>query len=196
MGPATLKQDLLQARFQAVMLQVRWQTARLGNAGKIGIGLLVVAIIFFLLAVLPQEAKLDELKQLVENIQIPVNQLSSDESTRKIGGDQALQIYYDFFPRIDSSPFWIRELVKIAKKQGVEINSSDYRLVHEQGVRLARYEMILPVRGRYKQIRAFMAEALEAIPAMAVTGMVIKREHVQTEQLDVRLEIDLYLDEL
>ena len=196
MGPATLKQDLLQARFQAVMLQVRWQTARLGNAGKIGIGLLVVAIIFFLLAVLPQEAKLDELKQLVENIQIPVNQLSSDESTRKIGGDQALQIYYDFFPRIDSSPFWIRELVKIAKKQGVEINSSDYRLVHEQGVRLARYEMILPIRGRYKQIRAFMAEALEAIPAMAVTGMVIKREHVQTEQLDVRLEIDLYLDEL
>jgi hypothetical protein len=196
MDPATLKQDLLQARFQAVMPQVRWQMARLGNAGKIGIGLLVVAIIFFLLAVLPQETKLDELKQLVENIQIPVNQLSSDESTRKIGGDQALQIYYDFFPRIDSSPFWIRELVKIAKKQGVEINSSDYRLVHEQGARLARYEMILPVRGRYKQIRAFMAEALEAIPAMAVTGMVIKREHVQTEQLDVRLEIDLYLDEL
>ncbi len=201
MDSAILKQDLLQARLQPLLLQIRWQIARLGNAGKIGIGLFVVAMIFFMLAVLPQSSSLEELQARAETLQVQAsspsspNNISASDPTRKVGGDQALQIFYDFFPLIDSSPFWIRELVAIAKKSGVEINSGDYRLVHEQDSRLSRYQMIMPIRGRYPQIRRFMADALQAVPNMAITGMVIKRENIQTEQLDVRLEIDLYLDQ-
>lgn len=111
-----------------------------------------------------------------------------------MSGDQALQVFYDFFPRVDSSPFWIRELVRIAKKQGVELTSSEYRLINEKDARMARYEMVLPVRGKYSQIRAFIADALEAVPAMAISAIAMKRESTAMDKLEVRLEINLYMN--
>lgn len=187
--------ERLQTRLQQLLPHARWQVARLGSIGKIGVGLFAAAAVFFLAAVLPQNSTLQELKEKSDAMQ--VGSLTQHEAgpERRVGGDQALQIFYEFFPRIDSSPFWVRELVRLAKKNGVEMNSSDYRLIQENDARLARYEMILPIRGRYPQIRAFIADSLEAIPSMAIAGMLIKRENVTTEQLEVRLEINLFLDE-
>lgn len=197
MEPSNLISNQLQVQLRSILPQLSWEASRLGTIGKIGLGLLVVAIVLLITLVLPQETTLQTLKAHVETLQSQPLSPSQKASrpTQKIGDNQALQIFYEFFPQIDSSPFWIRELAQIAKKQRVEINSSDYRLVQEKGSRLARYEMILPVRGRYPQIRAFIADALQAVPAMAITGMAIKRENIKTEQLDVRLEINLYLDE-
>ncbi len=197
MEPNILNSDQLRVQLRNILLQIRWEAVRLGTIGKIGLGLLIMAIVLLIAAVFPQDTTLQTLKTQAETLQTQPLSTSQKTSrpTQKIGNDQALQIFYEFFPQIDSSPFWIRELARIAKKQRVEINSSDYRLVLEKGARLARYEMILPVRGRYPQIRAFIADALQAVPAMAITGMVIKRENVKTEQLDVRLAINLYLDE-
>lgn len=179
------------------MLQLRWQAGRLGVAGKIGAGLMVVAGIYFFSVVLPQESALQKLKERAETLQMRAlsKQAPGDAETgKKMSGDQALQVFYEFFPRIDSSPFWVRELVQLAKKQGVELSSSEYRLVYENDARLARYEMILPVKGRYAQIRAFIADALEAVPAMAISAVAIKRENVTSEKLEARLEINLYLN--
>ncbi|MEK7772128.1 MAG: hypothetical protein AAB703_04660 [Pseudomonadota bacterium] len=165
--------------------------------GKIGLGLWVATSIYFFSVVLPQETVLRKLKERAETLQTQVSskQTSGDaETSKKMSGDQALQAFYDFFPRIDSSPFWVRELVRLAKKQGVDLSSSEYRLVNENDERLARYEMVLPAKGTYPQIRAFMADALEAVPAMAISAIAIKRENVTSEKLEVRLEINLYLN--
>jgi len=203
MDLSNLKTELRQTNFNwsqfllQLRLRLRWQVARLGNAGKIGIGLFVVAGIFFLAAVSPQGTELQKLQERAEILQSKPQQTADEANLErsKLSGDQALQIFYEFFPRIDSSPFWIRELVRIAKQQGVEINSSDFRLSIEKGERLSRYEMILPIRGRYPQVRAFMADALEVVPAMALVGIAFKRENIQSAQVEVRLEMNLYLDE-
>lgn len=85
-------------------------------------------------------------------------------------------------------------MTRVAKEKNVELSSSDYRLINEADARLARYEMILPVRGNYKQIRAFIAAALEAVPAMAISAVAVRRENVTSEILEVRLEANLYLN--
>ena len=82
-----------------------------------------------------------KLKERAETLQTQAlsKQTSGDaESGVKMSGDQALQAFYDFFPRVDSSPFWIRELVRIAQKHGVELSSSEYRLVYDNDERLSR----------------------------------------------------------
>jgi hypothetical protein len=192
-----LRTGIQQIQFGRLMLQLRWQASRLGVAGKIGAGLMVVAGIYFFSVVLPQESALQRLKERAGTLQMQAlsKQAPGDaEAGKKMSGDQALQVFYEFFPRIDSSPFWVRELVQLAKKQGVELSSSEYRLVYENDARLARYEMILPVKGRYPQIRAFIADALEAVPAMAISAVALKRENVTSEKLEARLEINLYLN--
>ena len=192
-----LKTEIPQIHLNRLLPQLRWQIGRLGIIGKIGLGLLAATSIYFFSAVLPQEAVLQKLKERADTLQAQVSskQTPGDgETSKKMSGDQALQAFYDFFPRIDSSPFWVRELVRLAKKQGVDLSSSEYRLVNENDERLARYEMVLPVKGTYPQIRAFMADALEAVPAMAISAIAIKRENVTSEKLEVRLEINLYLN--
>jgi len=197
MDASFLKTGALQTRLDRLMLQLRWQAGRLGTIGKIGLGLIVVASIYFFSALLPQESDLQKLRERAETLQmqeLAKHNQNETEGGKKLSSDQALQVFYDFFPRIDSSPFWIRELVQLAKKHNVELNSSEYRLVSENDARLVRYEMILPVKGRYPQIRAFMSAALQAVPAMAISAIAIKRENVTSDRLEVRLEINLYLN--
>lgn len=197
MDASFLKTGTLQTRLDRLMLQLRWQANRLGAAGKTGLGLIVVSMIYFFSALLPQESDLQKLKERAGILRMQEQAQQNPGETdgaKKLSADQALQVFYDFFPRIDSSPFWIRELVQLAKKHGVELNSSEYRLVNENDARLARYEMILPVKGRYPQIRAFMSAALEAVPAMAISAIALKRENITSDRLEVRLEINLYLN--
>jgi hypothetical protein len=196
MEQGVLKMSLQKYRIEKIWPQICWQGARLSMTGKAGLGLFVVAIIFFIGVVLPQDREIKVLKQRVEAIKNRSSlQMNGREGTdRRIGGDQALKVFYDFFPRIDSSPLWIGELVRVAKTHKVEINSSEFRMSHNDGSRLARYEMILPVSGSYSQIRAFIADALKSIPAMAITGISIKRKNVKSTRLEMGLKVNLYLD--
>ena len=188
--------NLQKSHIERIWMQLSWQVARLGLSGKIGIGLFVVATIFFIGTVLPQDREVELLKQRVETIKSrsPFQVEDKLGSNRKIGGDQALKVFYDFFPRIDSSPIWIGELVRVAEMHEVEINSSDFHMTFDEGSRLARYEMVLPVHGSYPQIRAFIADALKSIPAMAITGINIKRKGVKSSQLEAGIKVNLYLD--
>ncbi len=192
-----MKYELKKSRIEEVWVQLCWQGARLGVTGKIGLGLIVIAIIFFMSAVLPQDRTLKALKQRAETIKSQSTLLMGSKYgvDRKISGDQALEIFYDFFPRIDSSPFWIGELVRVAEKHDVEINRSEFHMTLGKGSRLARYEMVLPIRGRYPQIRAFIADALQSVPAMAIMGINIKRKSVKSTQLEVGLRVNLYLND-
>ena len=183
---------------KTVWLRVRWQTERLGPAGKIGFGLLVFSAVFFLVAVLPRQ---EESKALMAEAGVLEARIRMEPSAgsgspgRRLQGDQALPAFYAFFPKLDSSPFWIGELVRIAGERGVEISGTEYRMVREKDLKLARYEMMVPVRGNYSQLRGFIADALHTVPAMALVDVVIRREGVHAEFLEANIKFNLYLGE-
>ncbi len=182
-----------------VLPRIRWQTERLGTPGKIGLGLFVFSAVFFLVAVLPRQAESRALMLKAETMQARVKAepaAHEDERPRpKMSGSQALKVFYAFFPNTDSTPFWIGEVVQAAVKHGVEINGTEYRMDREKDVKLARYEMVLPVRGQYPHVRGFVADALRAVPAMALVDVAIKRESVESELLEANLKFNLYLSE-
>ena len=177
------------------LLRARWQMLRLGTAGKIGMGLFAFSAVFFLAAVLPRREESSELMDKAKAMQVRLRTAPALAPGGKMEGDQALQIFYAFFPRIDSSPLWIKELVQVAEQREVQISGSEYRMVREKDWKLARYEIVLPVRGKYPQLRAFIADALSAVPAMALVDVAIKRENVESELLEARLRFNLYLSE-
>jgi hypothetical protein len=181
------------------LLRIRWQTERLGAPGKIGLGLMVFSAVFFLVAVLPRQAESSALMLKAETMQARVKVepvVHEGEGMRpKMPGSQALQVFYAFFPSTDSTPFWIGEVVHAAAKHGVEINGTEYRMDREKDVKLARYEMMLPIRGQYSHVRGFVADALRAVPAMALIDVAIKRESVESERLEANLKFNLYLSE-
>jgi hypothetical protein len=174
--------------------RARWQATRIGVAGKIGCGLIVFSIVFFFAAVLPQHAESQALMRKATAMKAQLRAEPADATGRKLRRNPGLHDFYAFFPNIDSSPFWIGELVKVATQHGIEISGSDYRMVQEKEWVLARYEMAMPVRARYPQMRAFIADTLRTIPAMALVDVVIKREGVESEVLEASLKFNLYLN--
>ncbi|SEF64362.1 hypothetical protein SAMN05216403_10521 [Nitrosospira multiformis ATCC 25196] len=183
---------------KTVWLRVRWQMERLGPAGKIGFGLLVFSAVFFLVAVLPRQEESKALRAEAEVLEARIRMEPSAESgshRRRLRGDQALPAFYAFFPKLDSSPLWIGELVRIAGERGVEISGTEYRMIREKDLKLARYEMMVPVRGNYSQLRGFIADALHAVPAMALVDVAIRREGVHAELLEANIKFNLYLSE-
>lgn len=184
----------------SALLQIRWQTERLGTPGKIGLALVVFSAVFFLAAVLPRQAESSALMLKAETMTArvkaePVAHEAEGIRPKIMSGSQALKVFYAFFPNTDSTPFWISEVVQVAGKHGVEINGTEYRLDREKDVKLARYEMVLPIRGQYPRVRGFVADALHVVPAMALTDVAIKRESVGSELLEVNLKFNLYLSE-
>ena len=77
----------------------------------------------------------------------------------------------------------------------MEISGTSYRMVREKDVKLARYEMMMPIRGQYRQVRGFIADVLQAVPAMALVDVVIRRESVESELLEASVKFHLYLSE-
>ncbi|UJO99266.1 MAG: hypothetical protein LZF64_08545, partial [Nitrosomonas sp.] len=65
-----MKTATIQTQLDRLMLQLRWQAGRLGTVGKIGLGLIVVAGIYFFSAVLPQDSDLQKLKERAETLQL------------------------------------------------------------------------------------------------------------------------------
>lgn len=174
-------------------VKARWQAARLSNPGKIGIGLLVLALIIFFAAVVPQRQAFKSLKDRVKSMH--AEQIETGKQVTRLDDSEALRTFYDFFPYSDSSPYWIRELDRIARVRNVKLSGSDYRLVQDKGSKLMRYEILLPVQGGYPQIRAFIADMLQAIPALALTDITIRRESTLADRLDARLTLYLYLND-
>lgn len=174
------------------LIRARWHVTRLGTSGKIGVGLLVLTLVFFMAAVLPQKQALVALKNRVEAMQQAQPDLAGQA---KLTNNQALQVFYEFLPHSDSSPYWISEIDRIARENGVELNSSDYRLMAEKDSKLVRYEIQLPLRGTYPQIRAFIAEALQAIPSLVLADIALKRETIQAGRVEARLNLYLYLND-
>jgi hypothetical protein len=182
------------------LLRLRWQAERLGNAGKIGVGLFVFSAVFFVGAVLPRQEESSALRNKAEEMQArlrsePVEK-EGETTPKVVYGAQALKAFYAFFPNIDSTPFWIGEVVKAAAQQGLELNGTSYRMEQEKEVKLARYEMILPLRGKYEQVRGFVAEALRTVPAMSLADVAMKREGVESDLLEANLKFNLYLGEV
>lgn len=178
--------------------RLRWRMEQLGATGKIGIGLSVFSVLFFFVAVLPRQAESDALMIRAGVLQASLKtapQETKGKPARRIYGSEALRVFYDFFPRIDSTPRWITEVVRSAAQHDVEISGTSYRMVREKDVKLARYEMLLPIRGEYRQVRGFIADALHAVPAMALVDVVIRRESVESELLEANVKFNLYLSE-
>jgi hypothetical protein len=151
-------------------------------------------MVFFFAAVLPRHAESQALMAKATAMRAQLRAGPAAATGGKVRRNPGLHDFYAFFPNIDSSPFWIGELVQVATQHGIEISGSDYRMVHEKEWVLARYEMAMPVRARYPQMRAFIADTLRTIPAMSLVDVVIKREGVESEMLEASLKFNLYLN--
>lgn len=116
--------------------------------------------------------------------------------SRKLDGDDpAMQLaaFYDSFPRASDLPDAMQTLYDTAQAEGLVLERGDYRLVRERGQRYVRYEISLPVKTAYPQLRRFLAKAFAALPTLTVDEVQFTRSQIADALVECRLSLSLYL---
>jgi Tfp pilus assembly protein PilO len=112
-----------------------------------------------------------------------------------LSGEEAwLQHFYRLLPAKASAPDWLKIVFSAADSHAVGLERGDYKMNVDRNGRLLAYEIGLPVRGSYVQIRQFIAEVLDRIPAVALDEFIVKRETIGDPRIDASIRFTLFLD--
>ena len=161
----------------------------IGWPGVVGLGLLAFIGGFYFSTLRPEQMRLEELRQSVAK--------SGDRAARSDhdlrSPNDKLAAFYGFFPPSDHLPDLLEKIYGVAAKKGLALEQGEYRAVRDNLGRLTHYQIILPVKGSYPQIRKFVAAALADVPTVSLDSIQFERQKVGDTMVDSKVKLVLYL---
>jgi len=161
---------------------------QLGNAGVIGIGILVACAGFWGSALAPAEQELAAQRLAAERLRAR----SPYQPVSTTGRAEELRRFYGLFPSAASLTDELERVHQLARRSGLELAQGEYRLERPQ-YGLWAYRVTLPVRGGYPQLRAFLASLLRDIPTASLEALKFERRKAAETEIDAQLRITLHL---
>jgi hypothetical protein len=170
--------------------RLRALVEKLGPIGGLGVALLFGCAVFFFTAVAPVE---DELASLQE--QRLAEDLALRSGRRTVDTASQLNDFMAFFPTADTTSQWLGLVYAAAEKEGIQLAQGTYKVRGDSGVGLMAYQVTLPVRGAYPQIRRFIGQVLTDVPAASLESIAFQRERSADGAVDAKLVFTLHLRE-
>lgn len=177
-----------------ILWNARQQIAALGLPGMTGAVLLVFALAFYFYAVAGQRAELDRLQRDARDRHARGQMFSRYPQKLQRSDDAQLIDFYKFFPKTATLPEWLSRIYEAADSKGLKLDLGNYKLVRENGWRLARYQITFPVKGSYVQIRGLITQILNTVPAAALDEIGLKRESIGSPVLDAQIRLTLFME--
>jgi hypothetical protein len=170
---------------------LRWRTSRVVLCA--GLALLVAAQAFTWTAVKPLEKRLEALER-ARSVE-PKAQLArmDDELARQSSPRHQLASFYGYFARTDNVTEQLSKLYDIAKANGLEMQRAEYRMSSVANRKLKRYQVVIPIQGSYRSMRAFIASALRELPTMSLDHVQFQRKAVGENTVDGQVSFSFHL---
>ncbi|NWG87730.1 MAG: hypothetical protein HXY26_09545 [Hydrogenophilaceae bacterium] len=92
-------------------------------------------------------------------------------------------------------PEAVARLFAAADSAGLLLAQGEYRQASEKGNGLTQYHISLSLTGSYPTLQAFLSEAMQQEPGLALDSLRFSRESVEASELDAQLQFTLYLRE-
>jgi Tfp pilus assembly protein PilO len=177
---------------RAAWLARHW-LARVGRPGATGLALLVLAAAFCASGVAIHIDEREALKSQVDQLRARYRLSQASPNAAKPGRAGQLVSYYALFPQPSSLPEGLARISASARATGLSLDQGEYRIVQEREARLARFQVTLPVKGTYAQIKGFVAAVLHEMPSCGLEDIAFKRDVTGSATLDARIKLNLYL---
>lgn len=161
--------------------------ARLGLAGHVGLGFLLVALLGKTLWL----GKLQtDYEQLGRHIKRPAHAAASSAAS-----DTAIEPLAAFPERRDM-PQLLLALQHVAQRHGLTLPQGEYRAkAAATGSSITWVSVSLPVSGSYLALRQMLDEVRDRYPAFALTGLQLSRSAIANTTLEARIEWTLGVKE-
>jgi Tfp pilus assembly protein PilO len=177
---------------RALFIASRWMK-NLGLPGMAGVVMLVLAVAAYLGMTLPQYSRLNQLTQEVADAQAQQKSAGLNPVADTHSSVAHLRAFYEFFPVRQSAPQLIGTIYKAARAESITLSEGEYKYSLGKAGAMGMYQVDLPVKGSYVQIRKFIVKVLNAMPSAALEEVSFKRESVGSAELEARIRFTIYM---
>jgi hypothetical protein len=159
--------------------------------GIAGIGLLSACVALYFSAILPLQEKLASTSSSVIALQERKNHV--EPGARQRTPEELLDEFYRMFPADRNMPEYLEKIFTLAQTRGIRLDQGQYRIIPGKGGNLVSLQMTLPVKGKYPQIRQFLADLMADIPFLSLQQVQFKRQKVGNPRVEANIRLELYL---
>jgi len=166
--------------------------ASLGWPGILGLGLLVFVCGFYFSTLRSEETRLGDLRQQIAKAREQRAAPANDSGAPTTPSDK-LTAFYGFFPRPADLPDLLGKVFAAGKGQGLQLEHGEYRVVKDNAGGLTQFQLTLPVRGTYPQIRKFVDGAMAEVSTLSLDSIQYDRQKVGDAMVDAKIKLVVYL---
>ncbi len=174
---------------------VKRRLHHLSREGRLGLGLMVLGLGFYLAVVQPAQLQLTQLQDDVVSQQKKIRIAAKSLQATQDPPAEQLIAYYKFFPAQTTAPLWLEKIYRAARNQGIQLEQGEYHTAREKSARLLHYQVTLPVKGSYLQLRKFLATVLTEVPIASLDNISFERQKIGDQAIEARIKLTLYLDQ-
>lgn len=167
----------------------------LGIPGMLAVGILAGIPPFYFSAIGPAQERLDVARRSVFFANEEILRAGKSPNTGRDTPAGQLAEFYRAFPAERYSPQWLGKLAVLAEKNGLNLNVGEYKATRDKVGRLVRFEMTLPVRGQYSQIRRFLSALPAETPIIALENVQFSRQNIADSTVEAQIRLALYLEQ-
>lgn len=175
----------------APTIRLLYHAHQLGWQGLTGISLILASLVFGLGVALPATRHQAQLTQDLEKLRVEIPQRKDTWIDRS--PQASLDTFYKFLPAENEAMYQLGVLLYMAGTNGLEPEKAVYKTDHHKQASFSRYQVELPVSGTYVDIRTFINQALNALPALALNEISLIRQDTATDIVEANLHFTLFL---
>lgn len=167
----------------------RYRLGRLGTAGFLGAALALFAAALELAAGRPLDARLADTQAAIAALRARAGAAPApvDIATMQLAR------FHAAFPPPGAIADMLTTLNTAAAARGLAIRNAEYRDQIDAASGLRRYQVTLPFKGAYPQIRAWLADTLNAHPSAVLEDIQMKREGIAAREVEARVRLSFYV---
>ncbi|MDZ5436468.1 GspMb/PilO family protein [Pseudomonas fluorescens] len=166
---------------------------RLGVPGLAGLALLVVALTWGLAGLLPDWQSLQTISQQTREAHEYLAKVEDGTVAPPVVPQRQLDDFRSKLPSQPQATVAIDKIYALAAQERITLARGEYSLGIDPKTHLARYQILLPVRGSYPQLRRFLHALLGQLPAVVVEDVEFQRKKIADTDLNGRIRMTLYL---
>lgn len=182
------------------MSRLIWSLRRvllvLGRAGVLGLMLLLGVSVFHWRVLVQERSGLIALQ--MESATLAARLARQRLQPVVASSAEQLAQFYRDLPEVSGAVLAqaLAKLYAVANAQGLVLEQGSYRLASEASEAfepLVRFDIVLPVKGGYPQLRRFMTKSLHDNALLALESVSFSRQTIGDASVDAQLRFSLYL---
>jgi Tfp pilus assembly protein PilO len=189
MGNVTDPSKLNASKLNIIFDLARYQLRQLGWQGMLGFLLILGSLAYLFLQAVPKANQVQQLQLDARNFKRSSNLYAQDH---KVGKFDVVKDFYRLLPAQNKANNSIAMILNAATNAGLSLEKVEYDQPLSQHP-ITQYQINLPTKGSYVQIRQFINEVLNKIPTIALNDISMRREDISTDILETRIQFILYL---